>query len=277
MPIGAVLIPNQWGTAPSFYLENESSLIVFMPGVPLEMKKIVGSFVEPKIKAKFPSNLGILKTTIIKAAGLGESLVDDRLGDLIRGSENPSLGLLAGIYETRVLITVKADNQSHADSLQTPLIEEIKTRLGDHYVGIHPETLVTAACSLINQKGLRLGLIDNVTSGTAIDPFLEALAPQCLAGALTVASEAIEGGLDLFFNKLKADLVAVISGALTAEATENEAETQTTFRLLIKGADGAPPSEAARGERTFGGVAEIVKSRIGSYLAYNLWNWLKQS
>ncbi|MDR1487138.1 MAG: hypothetical protein LBT62_03970 [Deltaproteobacteria bacterium] len=276
LPTGATLIPNPWGTAPCFLLEDENSLMIFMPGVPLEMKNLVENYVKPKINEKFPSYLGIVQTTIVRAAGLGESLVDDRLGDLIRSSTNPSIGLLAGIYETRVLVTVRAKNQAQADQLQIPMIQEIKTRLGEHYVGIHPETLVSAACSLIAKKGLHFGFIDTITSSSALAPFLESLSPQYMAGALTIAEGDIDGALEYFFNKLKTDMAAVITGSTLESNQAGQTKVKASFRLIAKGAQNGSPKEISRVDRDLTGVKEALIARVGSHLAYSLWSWLKK-
>ncbi|MDR2444081.1 MAG: hypothetical protein LBE31_11240, partial [Deltaproteobacteria bacterium] len=99
LPQDTELVKNRWGTAPAFCLDRPGRLMLFLPGVPAEMENITRSFLGPRLELKFGSKLGLVRTTIHRAAGLGEGLVDHKLGDLIRQSLNPSLGLLAGPFE----------------------------------------------------------------------------------------------------------------------------------------------------------------------------------
>ena len=96
IPAGAHILPNPIGTAPGFILETEKGhLIITVPGVPRELKRMWPAAIVPFLQKKMGTDLGLIEYKVLKVCGLGESRVDEQIGDLIRGSTNPVIGLLA--------------------------------------------------------------------------------------------------------------------------------------------------------------------------------------
>ena len=94
IPEGAIPIENPVGTAPGFIAEQDGKAIISIPGVPHEMRYFMEHSVLPYLRRK----LGIrevIVSRVLKLFGIGESVVDERIKDLIEQGTNPTIGLLA--------------------------------------------------------------------------------------------------------------------------------------------------------------------------------------
>ena len=139
IPVGATVIENPVGTAPSFILHQNGKTLVCLPGVPREMEFLTQSAVIPWLKEHYPL-AGVIKARVLHIGAVSESKVDEFVGDLEK-MENPTVGLLAhpGIVDIR--ITAKADNIPAADQMIAELENVIRQRLPDDIFGADEETL----------------------------------------------------------------------------------------------------------------------------------------
>jgi nicotinamide-nucleotide amidase len=182
LPRSALLVPNPLGTAPGFALAGELKLMVFLPGVPPEMKKMVRQWLTPRLKTQFPAREGHLKTMILKTAGLGESSVDSRIADLMAG-QNPAVGLLASPDMVRVLVTASGESEADLEAKLAPTLAELEKRLAGHIFSRDGETLAEAAAARLVRGGWRLSLCDAVTRGRLSGLLGPALPAAAWAGA----------------------------------------------------------------------------------------------
>ena len=118
IPVGAQTLLNPIGTAPGFILETEKGhLIITVPGVPRELRRMWSEAIAPFLQKKMGAARGLIEYKVLKVCGLGESRVDEQIGDLIRGSTNPVIGLLASPGEIRIRLTAKGQEPgSHPKS-----------------------------------------------------------------------------------------------------------------------------------------------------------------
>ncbi len=113
LPANAIYIPNEFGTAPAMWFEQEGTIFVSMPGVPFEMKGIMKNQLYERFKKQF--NLPVIYHKIIKTIGIGESFLAERI-------EN---------WENSL--------PKHIKLAYLPNISEVKLRLTGH--GTHFETI----------------------------------------------------------------------------------------------------------------------------------------
>lgn len=166
LPAGARLIPNPQGTAPGFLSKTEAGrLIVVLPGVPRELKRMMQETVQPFLKKNLGRDKGVIEYQVLKVCGLGESRVDEQIGDLIRGSENPVIGLLASPGEIRIRITARGRDKAETQSLIAPMETRIRERLGSLIFGQGEETLEGVVASLLEEKKIALGIVETFTGG----------------------------------------------------------------------------------------------------------------
>ena len=115
IPQGAVPVENQVGTAPAFIVDREEKIIISLPGVPREMEYLMQNQFLPYLRQRFDLH-GIIKARVIHTAGIGESQIDEMIGDLETLS-NPTIGLLAHSGQVDVRITAKANSENEADQM----------------------------------------------------------------------------------------------------------------------------------------------------------------
>ncbi len=78
LPVGASRLDNRWGTAPGFATKLGRAWMVFLPGVPREMKRMFDHVVLAEIERRFDLRAGRLVT--LRTAGVGESALQQRIG-----------------------------------------------------------------------------------------------------------------------------------------------------------------------------------------------------
>ncbi|HBK78766.1 MAG TPA: competence/damage-inducible protein A, partial [Nitrospinae bacterium] len=151
VPAGATVIENPRGTAPCFYCEDEKGLIIVAPGVPHEMRYIIGERAIPIIQEKF--DLGeVIRTRVLKTCGLGESRVDQIIGDLFRESVNPSIGVLAHPGQVDVRITARAESVEKAEEMIDVLDGKVRDLLGFAVYAVGEVTLEEEVAQLLDKK-----------------------------------------------------------------------------------------------------------------------------
>ncbi|MFW5714172.1 MAG: competence/damage-inducible protein A [Brevefilum sp.] len=160
IPEGAITIPNPVGTAPCFIVEIGDASIISLPGVPREMEFILHQKVIPWLSEKYVLKSQIIKATVLHAASMGESVIDQKIEDLERLS-NPTVGLLAHPGQVDIRITAKAGSESEANVLAKPIVEEVLSRLGEAIYGANEETLENIICQQLNQNDFSLCLVES--------------------------------------------------------------------------------------------------------------------
>ncbi|MBU2227279.1 MAG: CinA family nicotinamide mononucleotide deamidase-related protein, partial [Proteobacteria bacterium] len=169
IPEGAIPIENPVGTAPGFIAEQDGKAIITVPGVPHEMRYFMEHSVLPYLRNK----LGIrevIVSRVLKLFGIGESLVDERLKDLIELGTNPTIGLLAHtqIGEIHIRLTAKATERSQAEILNASLEAKIRERLQKFIFGVDGETYEGVLSSDLRKAGLTLSVAETAFGSSII-------------------------------------------------------------------------------------------------------------
>ena len=166
VPAGATAITNPVGTAPAFIVNSGHCSVISLPGVPREMEYLLEQEVLPYLEMRF-KNSGVIKARTLHTVGIGESQIDDLIGDLEKMS-NPTVGLAAHTGQVDVRITAKAATVSEADLLISEIEGEIHQRLGDWIYGADQDSLVEIALDALRRKGWSLAVIEAGSDGELI-------------------------------------------------------------------------------------------------------------
>lgn len=173
----AQALPNPVGTAPGWFVQREGKIIVAMPGVPREMKRMWEREAIPRLGAYLPET--VLLTRNIRTIGIGESSVEEVLGDLVHGT-NPTVATYAKDDGVHVRITAKARTSQEAAALLKPVVAEAERILGDHIYGYDNDALPEAVLSLAARRGETVAVCEQGTGGVvtaALGTFLSADTP----------------------------------------------------------------------------------------------------
>jgi nicotinamide-nucleotide amidase len=163
VPAGALALENPVGTAPCFIVETERSVIISLPGVPREMEHMLTNAVVLYLRQKF--NLtGVIKAKVLRTVGLGESKIDELVGDLERLS-NPTVGLAAHPGQTDIRITVKASSEAEALALMAPIEAKVRDRLGEAIYGEGKDTVEAVVARLLTERGQTVAVAEAGSGG----------------------------------------------------------------------------------------------------------------
>ncbi len=160
LPQGATAIENPIGTAPAFMMVEDERVVIALPGVPAEMQHLLEHFVLPFLQKHFRLS-GTIKTRLLRTSGVGESWLDDHIGDLELLS-NPTVGLAAHPGRVDIRITAKAATPEEAEQMIEQISSTIQERLGDVIYGIDDESLEKVALDSLNERGWRLVVLLNL-------------------------------------------------------------------------------------------------------------------
>lgn len=163
LPEGAIVIENPVGTAPAFMVEHNDNIIISLPGVPREMKYLMSERVVPGLRQRYA--LGIIKARTLKTAGIGESALDELLGDNLLNHANPSIGLAAHSGQIDIRITAKAATDEEADTLIAKVEAEVRERAGDHIFGAEDDLLSDIILADLKSRNRRLVTVEAGTVG----------------------------------------------------------------------------------------------------------------
>ena len=166
IPQGAKVIENPVGTAPIFILDHQNHVIISLPGVPREMEYLMENEIIPFLRQRYNLH-GIIKTRILHTVGMGESQVDDLIGDL-EELTNPSVGLAAHSGQVDVRITVKSDSDTASDALISPIENILRNRLGDYVYGADQESLEAIALRSIAKNHWSIAIVEAGLGGILI-------------------------------------------------------------------------------------------------------------
>jgi len=189
IPCGAIAVENPVGTAPAFIVESGDHAIIALPGVPREMEYLMQNAILPYLRQRYQFK-GIIKSRVLHTAGVGESQIDDLIGDL-EALSNPTVGLAAHSGQVDVRITVKADSEADAHNLIQPIEQALRQRLGDWIYGTDQQTLEDVALRTVSNKGWTLVVVEAGLNGNLIRR-LAAASGSFLGGEMLTATASID-------------------------------------------------------------------------------------
>jgi len=163
VPEGARVLWNPIGTAPGFIVAHEGKWIIAMPGVPREMKRMVDEQVVPFLRELVDRPVTI-RTKVLRTIGVGESVVDQHLADLMRLS-NPTVGLAAHMGQVDVRITARAPGPREAEVMIAQVEREVRRRIGTWIYGEGNETIEEVVVRLLRRRGETMALVETNTGG----------------------------------------------------------------------------------------------------------------
>jgi nicotinamide-nucleotide amidase len=102
---------------------------------------------------------------VLRLGGIGESLAEEKLRDLIQAQTNPTIAPLAKVNEVHLRLTARAPDRTAAQQMIAPLEAEIRRRLGDHVYGADDETLEVIVGRMLREMGWTLAAAESCTGG----------------------------------------------------------------------------------------------------------------
>jgi len=162
LPEGSLVIENNNGTAPGCIIEDGQKVVVMLPGPPKEMRpmfdKTVMDYFSKKAKFKIVSRF-------VRIFGIGESAMEEKIIDIIDRQTNPTIAPYAKDGEVTLRITAMCNNDKEGEELITPVIDEIKNRLGDTVYSVDNKNLEEVVGELLIKNNISISFAESCTGG----------------------------------------------------------------------------------------------------------------
>ena len=164
MPEGAIVFPNDYGTAPALALENEEGqAVVMLPGPPRELEPLFCEQVEPYLKKRCAS---IMVSRNLHIIGMGESAVESELPPEIKDSANPTVAPYCVPGEVRLRVTAKDVDESHATALCDAMVERLRSLpLGRFVYGVDVPDAAHALVAELASRNMTVATGESCTGG----------------------------------------------------------------------------------------------------------------
>lgn len=196
LPEGCEVLVNDWGTAPGCAFEAEDTLVIMLPGPPLECGPMVEHRVRPLLAKRSDS---LILSHSVRIFGIGEGTMEFRLRDLMNSMTNPTLAPYAKEGETLVRITAKAKTEAEAEAMIAPWIERVRQELGEFAYTVDAENIQSYATRRLIESGKTIAVAESCTGGLVGD----------LITNTPGASEVFLGGLIVYTDEMKKRLLGV--------------------------------------------------------------------
>lgn len=196
LPEGSDWLPNPVGTAPGVWMVRNGKTVIAMPGVPAEMEAMFEEQVLPRLQRNLAGE--IFRWRILRFAGIGESVLTDRLGELMEGS-NPTLGTLVKPGEVWLRIAVKAKTEAEANELLDSTEAEIRKRVGEWLIATGEEPIEVLVGKKLKALGLTIATAESITGGLVCSTLIN----------VPGSSEYVRGGIIAYTDAAKMHLLGV--------------------------------------------------------------------
>lgn len=158
------ILANPLGTAPGAAFETDDKVVIVLPGPPREFVAMVDSEVVPYLRELVGEGAEVIRSRVLRIAGIGESSVAEMVKDLLAGS-NPTVAPLAAAGEVHLRITAKASSAAHADAMIDETDARISAILGDAVFGRDDESLEKVVVEKLIERCLTLATAESCTGG----------------------------------------------------------------------------------------------------------------
>lgn len=212
-PEGAEVLPNPVGTAPGCLLEAEGTLFFCMPGVPRELFRMMDEEVVPRIAARVrPVGGTVVRSTILKTFGIGESTLEEELSDLAR-EEGLSLGFRTTFPDNYLRPVARGATEAEAEARLATLCAALQERLGSLVYGVGAEmTLEAVVIAALTAAGRSVATAESCTGGMI----------GARLTSVSGSSAAYVGGVVAYANQAKIDHLGVDPGLLETHGAVSE-------------------------------------------------------
>lgn len=165
LPGGAERIDNPAGTAPGFSIRIGRAVFFFLPGVPHEMRRMLGESVLPRIQKLQGTERQFHETRTLSTFGLPESVAGERLEGMETEFPEIKIGLRAKFPEIQIKFYANGADLSVIRKRLDQAAVRAADRLGEKVFSMQGESLPAAVGRLLRKGGETLAAAESCTGG----------------------------------------------------------------------------------------------------------------
>jgi nicotinamide-nucleotide amidase len=220
VPRGATVLTNRWGTAPGLWMEGPPGLVIMLPGVPAEMRKLLEHEVLPRLAGR--GNGASIRSITIRTTGIPESTLAERMGEIETAVAPLSLAYLPGLEGVDLRLTAWNLAADEAELRLRAAGALVKERAGPHVYGEGDQDLAALVLDAARARRFHIATAESCTGGLVGERLTE----------IPGSSEVYLGGVVCYDNALKVSLLDVPPAMIEAEGAVSEA----VARAMAEGA-----------------------------------------
>ena len=204
VPRGAAVLRNRWGTAPGLWIEGAPGLVIMLPGVPGEMRKLLEHEVVPRLAGRAGGR--VIRSRIVRTTGIPESTLAERMGEIEREIAPLSLAYLPGLDGVDLRVSAWQLPPDEADVRLATAAALLRERGAEYVYGEGEADLAELVLDAARHRGVRLATAESCTGGLVGARLTE----------IPGSSDVYVGGVVAYANELKTGALGV-DPALVAE------------------------------------------------------------
>lgn len=252
---GSTVLRNDHGMAPGMLLGDKERMYMLLPGPPKEMEPMFIDYGESAILSHLHVQEKIV-SRVLRFFGIGESLLETEIEDLIDAQQNPTIAPLAGDGEVTLRLTAKEKTEEAALKLIEESEKKILERVGQFFYGYDSTSLMNELFLELKKKDLTLACAESLTGGLF----------QQEITSIPGAGDIFRGGVVCYATEVKnivlkvkketTDVEGAVSSACAKELAENvRGIVQADIGLSFTGVAGPSEQEGKPVGMVFIGVA----------------------
>ena len=223
---GAIILPNQRGTAPGCVVEAGGQCVIQLPGPPHELSHMFEHAVMPYLAGK---REGSIVSRYVRIFGMGESDVETQVRDLIDAQGAVTIAPYCGLGEVQLRVTALAQTPEAARAMIDPVEAALVARLGEvvyAVVDVAEDSMARHAMRALREAGLRVAVAESCTGGMLAAALVE----------IPGASEVLTEGLVTYSDEAKVRRLGVRPETLAAHGAVSEQTAREMAEGLRAGA-----------------------------------------
>jgi nicotinamide-nucleotide amidase len=197
VPEGATPLDNPNGTAPGLWMEKNGQMIVLLPGPPRELKPMFANYVAPRL-ARRVSGARLFHREL-RVAGMGESMVEQRIAPIYKRYSDVHTTILAAPGEIQIHLRMWTEDAQHAEKRLKELTESIHLAVGEAVFTTEGLSLEEVVARLLTLNSATIAVAESCTGGLLAERLTS------IAGSSTY----FLGGVVCYSNELKSAWVDV--------------------------------------------------------------------
>jgi nicotinamide-nucleotide amidase len=190
LPQGSKAIPNQFGSAPGIFIQEEDKIFFALPGVPLEMKSMMENDVLPTLEKA--SEVKVFQKKL-KTTGIPESVIYERIEPILKSRPEVKVAFLPSFLGVDIRLNSKSQEKLQG------MENNIKEVLGNSVYGEDDITLEEVVGRLLKEKGKIISVAESCTGGLIGKRFTN----------VSGSSEYFERGVVSYSNQAKMEILKV--------------------------------------------------------------------
>jgi nicotinamide-nucleotide amidase len=217
---GAEILPNDRGTAPGQWIQENGKLVVLLPGPPKEMRAMFEGQVFSRLQAVLPPM--VIRTRFYRVAGMPESDLDQLIAPVYTRYTNPTTTILAAPSDIQIHLRARCSTAEECEKLLAEVGEQIEPLLGDRLFSCVGEPLEACVGGMLMRRGETIAVAESCTGGMLGERITQ----------VPGSSAYFSGGFLTYSNSAKHNLLGIAAGAHPVSETTAKAMAEAARERL---------------------------------------------